>query len=165
MNNDAYIALGSNISPRDGYLKQAIDTLHLDESIQVEEASPIYETDPVGYDNQGKFLNQVIKVRTSYDAPDLLMVCQEIERELGRKRDIRWGPRTIDLDILLYNQENMKTEQLILPHPRMHLRAFVLIPLMAIAPELILPTVNKTVESVVQSIPKEEKRGIKKWIK
>src|SRR5699024_4742896 len=98
--------------------------------------SSIYETPPVGYTNQGHFLNMFIAVKTSLSAIKLLDVCQCIEQQLGRKREIRFGPRTIDLDILIYNEENIKTDRLIVPHPRMHERAFVLIPLVEIAQHL-----------------------------
>lgn len=84
--------------------------------------SSIYETDPVGYTDQDLFLNMAAAVKTSLSPFELLDLTQRIEKELGRKRDIRWGPRTADLDILLYNRENIETEQLIVPHPRMHER-------------------------------------------
>ena len=102
--------------------------------LSVEELSSIYETDPVGYTNQACFLNAVIKITTSLKSEELLQTCLFIESQLGRKREIRWGPRTLDLDILLYNQENIETESLIVPHPRMQERAFVIIPLMELDP-------------------------------
>lgn len=101
--------------------------------------SSIYETAPVGYIDQADFLNVVISVTTELDAHELLATCQRIEHELGRVRDIRWGPRTVDLDILLYNNDNIETESLIVPHSRMHERAFVLIPLLEIAPTAAHP--------------------------
>lgn len=101
--------------------------------------SSIYETAPVGYTDQADFLNVVISVATELDAHELLEACQGIEHELGRVRDIRWGPRTVDIDILLYNNDNIETESLIVPHPRMHERAFVLIPLLEIAPAVVHP--------------------------
>src|SRR5699024_9592520 len=95
--------------------------------------SSIYETAPVGFIDQADFLNMVIEVETRLSPIELLDVCQEIELRLGRERVIRFGPRTIDLDILLYNQENLETERLSIPHVRMHERAFVLVPLAEIA--------------------------------
>lgn len=163
--NRVYIALGSNISVRDDYLKQAIKALADRDLIAIKNQSSIYETDPVGYEEQNKFLNQVIEIDTTYTALELLNICQMIEYELGRKREVRWGPRTIDLDILLYNQENMMKDQLIIPHPRMHERAFVLVPLVELDPNLIIPTVNKTVHEQLSLIPNQEKRGVIKWIK
>ncbi|EWH22625.1 2-amino-4-hydroxy-6-hydroxymethyldihydropteridine diphosphokinase [Bacillus haynesii] len=136
MNNTAYIALGSNIGRREEYLKKAVSLLHHHPSVQVTDISSIYETDPVGYTDQDLFLNMAAAVKTSLSPFELLDLTQRIEKELGRKRDIRWGPRTADLDILLYNRENIETEQLIVPHPRMHERLFVLIPLLEIYPDL-----------------------------
>ncbi|WP_440897237.1 2-amino-4-hydroxy-6-hydroxymethyldihydropteridine diphosphokinase [Amphibacillus sp. Q70] len=161
----AYIALGSNISSREGYLKQAIDALACHDLITIKKQSSIYETDPVGYEDQERFLNQVIELDTTYTALELLNICQMIENELGRKREVRWGPRTIDLDILLYNQENTMKDQLIIPHPRMHERAFVLVPLVELDPNLTIPTINKTVREQLSLIPNQEKRGVIKWIK
>src|SRR5699024_4353246 len=97
--------------------------------IQVEDISSIYETEPVGYVDQANFLNIVIKISTLYTPYKLLGIAQEIELKLGRTRDIRWGPRTIDIDILLYNNDRIDTETLTIPHQRMYERAFVLIPL------------------------------------
>jgi 2-amino-4-hydroxy-6-hydroxymethyldihydropteridine diphosphokinase len=129
MNNIAFIGLGSNMGDRLNYLKQAVLLLHEHSEINVEDISSVYETDPVGYTDQDKFLNIAIKISTSLSPDELLEITQSVEQELGRKRKIRWGPRTIDLDILLYNHENIETEKLIVPHPRMFERAFVLVPL------------------------------------
>ncbi|WP_163972111.1 2-amino-4-hydroxy-6-hydroxymethyldihydropteridine diphosphokinase [Oceanobacillus halotolerans] len=159
----AYIALGTNIEPRENHLKHAIRLLQDNEQINVMEKSSIYETAPVGYTNQAHFLNMVIEVETTLIAIELLNYCQFIEQELGRKREIRFGPRTIDLDILLYNQENSKADRLILPHPRMHERAFVLIPLEEIAPKLTIPSMVKTVEELLAAIPETEKKDVVKW--
>ncbi|WP_053361288.1 2-amino-4-hydroxy-6-hydroxymethyldihydropteridine diphosphokinase [Bacillus sp. FJAT-27251] len=132
MDNIAYLALGSNLGDRFGYLGRAVELLHRHEKIEVVNTSSIYETDPVGYTNQDAFLNMVVKVRTGLGPLDLLGAVNKIEEELGRKREVRWGPRTLDLDILLYNQENINSEKLTVPHPRMQERAFVMIPLLEI---------------------------------
>ena len=165
MMNKAYIALGSNIPPRFNYLKQAIEAIHELDQVSVINQSAIYETEPVGYKDQNKFLNQVIEVNTRKTALELLELCQSIENRLGRKRSVRWGPRTIDLDILLYEQEIIEMDQLLIPHPRMTQRAFVLIPLMELAPNLTLPIINKTVSEQLDSLSNDEKRGVVKWIK
>lgn len=115
MNNIAYIALGSNIGERYTYLTEAIQFLNKNQHIQVDDVSSVYETDPVGYTDQNCFLNLVIKISTNLSPQELLKVTQRVENDLGRKREIRWGPRTIDLDILLYNQENIEAENLIVP--------------------------------------------------
>ncbi|MFB1051035.1 2-amino-4-hydroxy-6-hydroxymethyldihydropteridine diphosphokinase [Paraliobacillus sp. JSM ZJ581] len=158
--NTSYIALGSNISPRHDYLNQAIQSIKEKENIYVRAVSSIYETAPIGYTEQSSFLNMVIEIETNLSAIALLKVCQSIEKELGRKRIKRWGPRTIDLDILLYNQENMKTERLVIPHPRMHERAFVLVPLNEINPNAYIPSVQRDVSNALSLIPAEDKRDM-----
>ena len=100
--------------------------------------SSYYETEPVGYEDQDWFLNGVIQIETTLEPKKLLEFCQSIEKQLKRKRIIRWGPRTIDVDILLYEHYNSDEEILTLPHPRMKERAFVMIPLFEIAPDLII---------------------------
>lgn len=125
----AYIALGSNIGDRIQTLKSAIQKLNEHAAIEVEAESDVYETDPVGYTEQPAFLNMVVRVRTSLMPEELLKEQLRIEEQLGRKRQVRWGPRTIDLDLLLYDNVSMETDVLILPHPRMMERAFVLVPL------------------------------------
>lgn len=134
--NESYLSLGSNMGDRLEMLKQAVRSLSEHSSIEVAAISSLYETEPVGFTEQAPFLNMVVHVRTPLSALELLDVCQEIENKLHRERLVRWGPRTIDLDILLYNQDNMETERLIIPHPRMHERAFVLIPLLELNPSL-----------------------------
>lgn len=134
--NIAYISIGSNIGDRLDHLVEAVRALHAHKRIEVTKVSSIYETAPVGYTDQADFLNLVVCIATSLDPYGLLATCQEIENGLGRIRDIRWGPRTADLDILLYNNDNIEAEKLIVPHPRMGERAFVLVPLLEIAPAL-----------------------------
>ncbi|MCM3227640.1 2-amino-4-hydroxy-6-hydroxymethyldihydropteridine diphosphokinase [Terribacillus saccharophilus] len=157
----AWIALGSNIAPRETYLQQAIQMLSEHEEIKLNQVSTVYETEPVGYENQDQFLNLVAEVETSLDPMELLRICQKIEQDLGRKRIIRWGPRTVDLDILLYSTENMNVEELILPHPRMHERAFVLVPLAEIAPELLLK--DKRVQEWLDTLPAQDVQGVRSW--
>ncbi|MFD0717160.1 2-amino-4-hydroxy-6-hydroxymethyldihydropteridine diphosphokinase [Paenibacillus sp. GCM10027626] len=125
----AYIALGSNIGDRPALLSEALQRLEAHPEIEVLQASSIYETDPVGYENQPPFLNMAAKLSTKLAPLGLLRVMQGIELELGRVRDIRFGPRTLDLDFLLCEDIQMNEDELILPHPRMMERAFVLVPL------------------------------------
>ncbi|PAE06274.1 2-amino-4-hydroxy-6-hydroxymethyldihydropteridine diphosphokinase [Terribacillus saccharophilus] len=157
----AWIALGSNIAPRETYLQQAIQTLNEHSEIKLNQVSTVYETDPVGYEEQDQFLNLVAEVETSLKPMELLHVCQKIEQDLGRKRIIRWGPRTVDLDILLYSTENMNVEELTLPHPRMHERAFVLVPLAEIAPELLLK--GKRVQEWLDTLAAQDVQGVRSW--
>jgi 2-amino-4-hydroxy-6-hydroxymethyldihydropteridine diphosphokinase len=124
-----YLALGSNIGDRIRNLNDAVDQLAKTEGIEVINVSKIYETEPVGYLKQDKFLNMVILIGTDRKPLELLVELQKIEKELKRTREIHWGPRTIDIDILLYNEMEINLPELSIPHPRMNERAFVLIPL------------------------------------
>jgi 2-amino-4-hydroxy-6-hydroxymethyldihydropteridine diphosphokinase len=159
--NVAYIGMGTNLGDRESYLKDAIIELASNPSNKVVAVSSIYETDPWGYTDQGKFLNMAICLETQLTAQELLACCMQVEKNLGRKREIRWGPRTIDLDILLYNQENIVTENLIVPHPRIMERAFVAIPLVEIDKDITLPNMDKPVREVMDDIP--EKEGVRIW--
>jgi 2-amino-4-hydroxy-6-hydroxymethyldihydropteridine diphosphokinase len=142
MENIAYLSLGSNMGNRYNHLTEAIQILRTYPEIQLVDFSSIYETVPVGYEDQDLFLNMVIKIKTNWSAEQLLEICLKTESELGRKREIRWGPRTVDLDILLYNQDNIKTEKLVIPHPRMLERAFVTTPLLEICQSGEIPGIN-----------------------
>lgn len=144
MENTAFIGLGSNMGDRYQYLVQAVDLIADAPFIELVNTSSVYETDPVGYEDQDQFLNMVIEIKTDLSAEQLLANCMRIEQELGRKREIKWGPRTIDLDILLYNQENIETEELAVPHPRMLERAFVMVPLLEICPDIEIPEKGKS---------------------
>lgn len=159
--NRVYIALGSNIEPRGQYLKEAVRQL-TDGKAQLIRESSIYETEPVGYTNQSKFFNKVVEIRTELNPFELLEACQNVESHLGREREIRWGPRTVDLDILLYNEQIIDTDKLTVPHPRMHERGFVLIPLAEIAESMVHPVTNKTIGELLSLIPASEKKGIQK---
>lgn len=128
MNNVAAISMGTNIEPRLEYLMQAVGLIDSHDEINVMSVSSVYETAPVGYVDQDSFLNIVVFIETTLSPKELLIRTQNVENTLGRERLIRWGPRTIDLDILLYNKENIKTDELEIPHPRMSERAFVGIP-------------------------------------
>lgn len=133
----AYLSIGSNQGDRYDFLKKA--TLELKNSgIEILCCSSVYETIPVGYVEQPDFLNAVLKVRLDYSPQQLLDIIHDIEKNLGRKRDKRWGPRTIDIDILLYDDLQVFDDDLIIPHPEMLNRAFVLKPLSEIAPEIFL---------------------------
>ena len=161
MVNDVYLSLGTNLGDRENNLKSAIDLLQSKEGIWIKKISPIYETAPVGYVDQPSFLNIAIYAQTILSPIELLQTCQLIENDLGRVRNIRWGPRIIDLDILLFNNDNIESENLIIPHPRMFERAFVLVPLLDIASK---PYSEKLIqaEAALKNI-NLEKEGIQKW--
>lgn len=147
MTTEAYIALGSNIENRMEHLKSGVTGLMKHSGIKVVAVSSVYETAPVGYTNQASFLNMVVKIQTAYSSEHLLDCLQAIE-QAGRKREIVWGPRTLDLDILLYSNEVIHTDRLSVPHPRMFERAFVMVPLNELAPSLILPVAEEKVEII-----------------
>lgn len=161
--NEIIIGLGTNLGDRKKNLDKAIELLNEHESITIEDISSIYETKPVGYAKQDKFLNMVIKGVTELKPQALLEVCQNIEKQLGREKTIVNGPRIIDLDILVYNNENRHLENLRIPHPRMHERAFVLIPLYEISPDFIIPTSGKEVADLVDHLSDKEKHEVVKW--
>jgi len=150
--NTAYISLGSNMGDKEEALRHAVELLQEHAAIDVVAVSSIYDTDPVGYEEQDIFLNIVVKITTTLEPQPLLDVCQQIEQQLKRVRIVRWGPRTIDLDILLFNDEAIETATLIVPHPRMHERAFVLVPLAELNSEATLPTTKRTVRAHLAEI-------------
>lgn len=134
----AYLGLGGNVGDRLRSLTDAVWSLNTEPGLCVEKASSVYETKPVGVIDQPDFLNLVVQVRTELSARDLLARCLQIETTLGRVRTLRWGPRTIDIDLLWYDGQTVDEPDLVLPHPRMASRAFVLAPLAEIAPMLLL---------------------------
>ena len=135
----AYLALGSNEGDRLATLQRAVDRLDAAAGIQILRSSRVYETDPVGGPPQPRYLNAVVEARTSLDARELLDACRRVEDALGRERLVRWGPRTIDVDILTYGGERIDEPDLVIPHPRMHERAFVLAPLLELDADPPLP--------------------------
>jgi len=161
MSNTAFLSLGSNIGNRLRNLEEAVRILDQNENIEVVSVSSIYETDPVGYVDQEMFLNIAVQLNTSLSPIGLLETCQKIEQELGRKRIIKWGPRTIDLDILLYNHENIESEKLTIPHPRLEERAFVLIPLIEIAPFVKVPNKSTHLKESLELL--HDKEGVRVW--
>lgn len=151
----AYIGLGSNIGNREAYLHQALTQLHQHPSIEVVRCSHIYETEPVGYVNQAAFLNMTAKLRTALPAEQLLREMMNTERRLGRTRDVRWGPRTLDLDLLLYADSALNLPGLTIPHPRMLERAFVMIPLKDIYGKDALPD-GESVDEILEKLGGKE---------
>lgn len=133
--HDVYVALGSNVGNREQNLKTALHLLTEEKNrLRLTNVSRLYETMPVGYTHQGDFLNAVCRLQSTLEPFELLKVLQKIELQLGRKREIHWGPRTLDLDLLLYDELEISSETLTIPHPRMFERAFVLIPLRDVYP-------------------------------
>lgn len=146
-----YLSLGSNLGNRIQNLKLGIKKIGAADKISILMISSVYETDPVGYKNQSQFLNLVLKVSTSLNPLPLLERLLAIEEKMGRKRSEKWGSRNIDIDILLYDDLIVNSDRLTIPHPRMHERRFVLVPLAQIAPKLLHPLLKKTVSKLLES--------------
>jgi len=142
-----YLALGSNLDNRLANLKQAVAALS--PQMEVKAKSPVYETPPWGYEDQPRFLNQVIKVQTYLEPEPLLKHLKRLEVTLGRRESFQNGPRLIDIDILFYDDLILNTASLVIPHPRLHERGFVLLPLMDIDPDLVHPANQKSVREML----------------
>lgn len=149
--NWTFLGLGSNIEDRLDYLQAAVDALDEHPKIRVDAVSSVYETDPVGGPEQEQYLNLVVRAATLLSPRRLLAATQDVEQRLGRVRDERWGPRTIDVDILLYGRRTMRRRNLEVPHPRLVERPFALVPLMEVAPGTTLPD-GRTVASVLAGL-------------
>jgi 2-amino-4-hydroxy-6-hydroxymethyldihydropteridine diphosphokinase len=150
LQQNAYVSLGSNLGDRAGHLLLAVRGMFA-AGLDVIRLSSIYETQPVEYADQPDFLNMVVELRGSTLPPPEQMLSRmlRVEYALGRKRSVPLGPRTIDLDLLLYKDETRDTEFLMLPHPRMHLRRFVLTPLNEIVPNLVHPTLDRPISQLL----------------
>lgn len=158
--NKVYLSLGSNIGDRKGYIEKAVELIENTKGVKVLKKSGLYETTPVGYLEQDLFLNAVIKIETDFSAREILKIMNKIETELDRKREIRWGPRTIDIDILIFSDKKIDETDLIIPHKEMLNRLFVLIPLNEIydgeffGKKIILQKIEKLVKAGEQKIEK-----------
>ncbi len=132
----AFLGLGSNVGDRERHLRDALVALDRDDRIRVVNVSSVYETEPLVAGQRTHF-NAAAEIATTLDLHELLRLCRKIEDEQGRLREKRWGPRTLDLDILLYDDVMVDDPDLVIPHPQMYKRAFVCVPLAEIAPELV----------------------------
>jgi 2-amino-4-hydroxy-6-hydroxymethyldihydropteridine diphosphokinase len=151
--NEVYLCLGGNLGDREGNLSAAKKLL-IQAGCKIIRESSIYETSPWGNETHLPYLNQVIVLETSYSPNELMQLLLEIEQKLGRVRgNTQWEDRLIDIDILSYNLEIIENKELTIPHPRLHLRKFVLVPLCEISPELIHPVLQKTIRQLLTICP------------
>lgn len=148
----AFIGLGSNMGDKFANLKKAIEELEKMQGTKVLKLSSLYKTEPVGGAEQDWFVNAAAEIETSLTPRELLNKLLYIEKNLGRVRDVKWGPRVIDLDILLYDDLVMDEEGLSIPHPYLHKRGFVLVPLAEIAPKVIHPKLKKSMSELMRGI-------------
>ncbi len=153
-----YLSLGSNLGDRLHYMKKAVELIDHHRKIYVIRQSSYYETVPVGYENQNKFINMCLEIQTTLSPIQLLKELQKIEFELKRKRLVRWGPRTMDIDILLYDDISIEKVILTIPHPRMTQRQFVLIPLRELNDQLKIN--NESLTSLIENL---EDQGVRKF--
>ena len=156
----AYIGIGSNIGDKVNQCEKAISEILKVDRHKLLAKSSLFKTQPVGYISQDWFVNGAIKIETDLEAPELLQTLKTIESQLGRKETFRWGPRTIDLDILFFDDAEIHTEELRVPHPSIQERQFVLIPLAEIDRYLFHPVLKKTVQELLNDI--KEDQGVEK---
>lgn len=158
----SYLGLGTNIGDRIGYINEALKILNSNPNINITKKSKLYETKAWGYKEQADFLNMCIEIETSLNPYELLNACQAVEKDLNRERKIRWGPRTIDVDILFFNDIILQEENLEIPHPRIKERAFVLIPLIDLNDKLKID--NISINEYLKSLTTEEREEVKEFI-
>jgi len=155
----AYLGLGSNMGNRQKNLEKALDLLS--QRLQVSQVSSIYDTEPVGNTNQPRFLNLVCQIYTKLAPMEILALTKGIELKLGRALGKYNAPRPMDIDMLFYGDQVIETPELVIPHPRLAERAFVLIPLAEIAPDLVHPVNGETVRELLQGVT--ETQGVLRW--
>lgn len=148
----AYIGFGSNIGDRQAYIHNALHRLAAEEGVILQKSSSFYETAPVGYEEQGEFLNGVAEIQTCLSPHRLLHTLKKIETAVGRQHRVRWGPREIDLDLLIYGDVCLREEGLIVPHPEMHRRGFVLVPFAEIASGVVHPVFGESIGVLLEGV-------------
>lgn len=156
MEHISYIGIGSNLSDKVAHCKSAVHEVLMVDRHKLLAQSSLYKTEPLGYRNQDWFVNCVIKIETQLEPLDLLHALKAIESRLGRTETFRWGPRVVDLDILFFDEWEINTEELQIPHPRLQERQFVLIPLAEIDRSLLHPVLKKTVAELLNDLKEDQ---------
>ena len=156
MGHIAYIGIGSNLGDKLHHCEKAISEILKIDRHKLIAKSSLFKTQPIGYTSQDWFVNGVIKIETDLEAPKLLRTLKDIESLLGRTKTFRWGPRTIDLDILFFDDAKIYTEELQIPHPLIQDRQFVLVPLAEIDRNLIHPVLKKTVQELLNNFKEDQ---------
>ncbi|MEN6389025.1 MAG: 2-amino-4-hydroxy-6-hydroxymethyldihydropteridine diphosphokinase [Syntrophomonas sp.] len=162
MKRIVYVGLGSNLGDKKANLEKALKMLERADGVRITRVSSVYQSEPWGVTDQDDFLNQVIEVETELDALTLLHLLQTIEINMGRRRVAKWGPRNIDMDILLYGNEVLHSEELQVPHAHMRERLFVLLPLQEINSEIVFPDDGTSLREVLVRVPVRERNTTKK---
>jgi 2-amino-4-hydroxy-6-hydroxymethyldihydropteridine diphosphokinase len=156
MKKNAYVGLGSNMGDKEGNIRAALNMLAEISGVNISGVAPLYKTAPVGMEQQDWFLNTVAEISTGLDPMGLLHELQGIENRLGRTRTVHWGPRVIDLDLLLYGNDNIDIPGLKVPHPMLGERAFVLVPLSRLNSDLVLPGWGRVAELAAEMSEKQQ---------
>ena len=150
---NVFLGLGSNLGDREGFLNKAVQSLAEDADMGILKRSSIYESEPWGFREQEPFLNSVIEAVTELRPDELLAFCKKIEAGLGRTEGPKWGPRCIDIDMLIFSRRIVEAPGLIVPHPRLAERRFVLVPMAELAPGMRVPGTGKTVQALLDACP------------
>ena len=153
-----FLSFGSNLGDRLSNIQQAVSSLAMSNRIKIVKTSSFYETEPWGNKNQEWFINAAIAIDTDFTCEELLEYCQNIEVQLGRirKENEKWCQRAIDIDILMYDDKVISSKNLIVPHPLMHLRAFVLVPMLEVKSDLVHPVFKKTISELYDELSNPE---------
>jgi len=155
-----FVGLGSNLGDRHDFLRRAVEALRAEPCVEVLRASSLYETAPVGGPaGQGLYLNAVVELASTRSPSELLLACQRIEQRLGRRRTVRDGPRTIDLDLLLCGDRIIEEPDVTIPHPRLHLRRFVLEPLAELAADAVHPVLRRSMAELLAALRSADSAG------